>query len=1509
MAEVLHNGLHLDNDRLSQPPGTIRFGVNLIRETEIGERGSLSTEPGNESCFNIPIGYTLIGSINIDQDKLVLFLTNNVTSKIWLFHDCNTHEVVSSDCLGFSTANRINGVFNQTACCRHIYWCDGVNNDRYFDLDNPSDFYSDALIAHLDAGNPIGTFVGEKWNCELFNLIPNFSQPTTDVSIIQGGLLEYGSYWFTYKYVDRSGSTTHFTNLTNRVIVIDDNAGSNPITISGAYNEEFVDNALGGKPKANKSIKLDLSNLDTNYDQIEVYVVKAVTGDGITYSAFKYNTYDIKDNSLTIVYNGNDDFRIDLADIIVPPANYHKSKTMEIIDNRLVRGNVTSKDNDWNEVQRYISNAVQSSQVTTTWRSYNMVSPSTSSGLVGSQPLYRSPEASYNLTTFMRDEVYALGIVFQMKDGTKSPVIHLPGRNVIIDAPTIALGNNNSLTGTIYHPRPVITGANYDKHMLTVVGNIVDPSYDANIHISINDVKHLGFDPNNLDVDDLATCLTDIGYGAGLVPHWLVFNTAIVTSTSENIITGLMGYHECVNTPYPDIKNCNNQSIFPSGNIRHHRIPDNTIDPHMQTDGSQIYRGLSIIIQGIDISAINGLANVSDIVGYYIVKGKRTEDNKTVLDKGILERTLHGVSYLSGAKLNPVDPEEYVVQSYIYNQRIPTGEDLIEFIRAGADNGILDMTGFSNRESEFYSLYASKQFFDESIVQGTYLKLESIVQGSIRWDNTSYLYDDRDTRWWDIVNTNREYWTTHQLNLSTVTSELTSATTRLRTHFLYDSAKYLRSNEIYANGGNPTYRSYGSQDNQIIKLDTDSLIIPSVNPFVFAYVAPSVIVGNGVNRSGTHAYYYVSIKQYLPDAYSNLNTIEYIDTDSVMHTTTSIQILGGDIYIDRLDVRKTYSFGDKKFGIPLNKVAYIAASRISPIGSLFLLRSNVEYVHNTHITFHTESDYNIGLRHEGYALSLDYPQTDEQSTTKNEEMPVANALAFYPKSYQRISDYLEKPVWFPNSFLYNLDYTAIKPISYFSQFDRDYCDSCEYEYPNRVVWSLRYDGESRQNSFRTFLVNNYKDIANHKGPLTAIKNYQSKVFLFTPWSLFITQINPQQIETNASNIYIGTGDFMSLPEQDIIESQTSYGGCEQQEAVIKTPHGLFWADTKSGKVFTYYNGIKELNVLGLNNYLKNNLRLELADYYLKNNGIEYPFKHSLSYWSGSTMGTGCHLYYDPRFDRVLVTLRDFRPIDNPVISTDFIITDDYAFKAFTLSYDIKAQSWTSFHSYTPYVAFNDSRHFYTAMFKNISESGLDINKLWKHVHRGNYCTFYNYYAAFKIEIIQPYVQTVKTNVIKWVSKVFTYDAFTNTYQEVRNLIGIRYLMMYNDNQVGYVPLDNEQVTQGNLYYNPTVVQKDETWKVNATFNIFTPINGAAVDNFYDNINGVPSANLNDFRVYIRNINFGSSNYTANLYEYTPMKGKYIGIIFYTEDTFLLTRSSQKVVFNFIDSVLQNTHQQ
>lgn len=93
----------------------------------------------NELCVSFPEGYDFCNGIKLDNFEYLVFFTNGTNSKIGLLNtkNCTYQDVVESECLGFNKNNPIRGTYkhlNKTNE-RVAYWVDGLNYDRYLNID------------------------------------------------------------------------------------------------------------------------------------------------------------------------------------------------------------------------------------------------------------------------------------------------------------------------------------------------------------------------------------------------------------------------------------------------------------------------------------------------------------------------------------------------------------------------------------------------------------------------------------------------------------------------------------------------------------------------------------------------------------------------------------------------------------------------------------------------------------------------------------------------------------------------------------------------------------------------------------------------------------------------------------------------------------------------------------------------------------------------------------------------------------------------------------------------------------------------------------------------------------------------------------------------------------------------------------------------------------------------------------------------------------------------------
>ena len=157
-------GLQTDTSPLDQPKGSYTMAWNAVNETSDGNNNFISNEQSNELCGQITPGYRPIGDVYISDENTVIFSTNGTLSEIGILDfDCNYTPIVfgpETACLNFQITDQIDATFRvRRGCERTVYFTDGLNAVRYFNLDKPDEFKDQ---------------FGD-WDCKLFELFLDFS--------------------------------------------------------------------------------------------------------------------------------------------------------------------------------------------------------------------------------------------------------------------------------------------------------------------------------------------------------------------------------------------------------------------------------------------------------------------------------------------------------------------------------------------------------------------------------------------------------------------------------------------------------------------------------------------------------------------------------------------------------------------------------------------------------------------------------------------------------------------------------------------------------------------------------------------------------------------------------------------------------------------------------------------------------------------------------------------------------------------------------------------------------------------------------------------------------------------------------------------------------------------------------------------------------------------------------------------------------------------------------------
>ncbi len=319
----------------------------------------------------------------------------------------------------------------------------------------------------------------------------------------------------------------------------------------------------------------------------------------------------------------------------------------------------------------------------------------------------------------------------------------------------------------------------------------------------------------------------------------------------------------------------------------------------------------------------------------------------------------------------------------------------------------------------------------------------------------------------------------------------------------------------------------------------------------------------------------------------------------------------------------------------------------------------------------------------------------------------------------------------------------IERIYYPLDIAYDYCNECQNTFPNRIYYSKKDNLESTTDNYRIFLANNYRNLDGYGEEIVQLVVDKDELYaLCNNYTYYIPTRN-QEVKTDASVAYIGTGSELSIPPKRLSSTTYSYGGCDNPLSVITTEFGTFWVDAKGGRVFRLSDSLAEISSLKMTSFFRNNLSSDLATQYKKATGEDYPYSWQMT----SDRGVGIITTYDPRYARLILHKKDYTP-KLPLLkfatkrdpkyiyvkdskfytSTDVEVslTDANYFTphSFTISFNLKSNKWTSFHSYTPEFIVNDHKTFYSVYRSKVYEHNEGTNR-----------NYYGKYESFQLETV------------------------------------------------------------------------------------------------------------------------------------------------------------------------------
>ena len=334
----------------------------------------------------------------------------------------------------------------------------------------------------------------------------------------------------------------------------------------------------------------------------------------------------------------------------------------------------------------------------------------------------------------------------------------------------------------------------------------------------------------------------------------------------------------------------------------------------------------------------------------------------------------------------------------------------------------------------------------------------------------------------------------------------------------------------------------------------------------------------------------------------------------------------------------------------------------------------------------------------------------------------------------------------------------------------NYCEDCSAKFPNRIIWSAASFSEDKSDFFQTYLANNFTSVGT--SPITALNYSSNRLLVRTTKSMFVMSPNPQEINTDVSTLYIGTGDFLSIPPQEIRKVDYGFGGGKGTKDFIATEFGFVTVDDRTGQVFLFSEGMKELTDI--------------------NSGCNQWFKEYLPTITGHIL-----LGYDPQFKRLMVYKRD-----------EFDKTEN---KSFVISYSFNYQTWISFHSYHPKYFFNS----FDTLFSTVN------SKLYSHDSR-----IYNEFYGINTDSIFEYVinapTTVDLDAIDYYAVSLDWDNNTKSWKNVNYPTFDRFMVYTKQQSTGLqelIPKSDYNIDWNNT--KKTVSNRERNYRISAIRDLAT----------------------------------------------------------------------------------------
>jgi hypothetical protein len=565
-------GISQTTGPIDQPPNSLFYGKNGV----INEKaGAWMNEPGfTVSSQNFP--YKFNGAIPT-YDQIIVFTTDNVHSAIGLYNpDTDIYlPIIDRTDLGFNLNFPITGTAKR-------------------------DFQGNIIVAFTDNNvSPKYINLGTANNNQDLNdflLFPNTKYPIYDIKVNDnGGQLKSGVNFIVVQYFNNDGSQSLWSNVSRPISITDDSLN----VINGSLNDGTLYDGVAGNTTTTKSISINISNLDTNYDNIRVAAITKINQ--ITSLApVIVGEFAISGSSIDVIYTGSEtSTSVSLDSILINNISYDLVKTMTSLDDTLKIANLSTKTPI--DFQKYANNI----KIGYTTVLTSAISNVDNNGILAASKIDSTPKG------FFHREVYPFYISLILLDNSETEPYIIPGRN--------------ALSGDL----------NISQF---ATGQAADQGLPA-------DVKKFQIEDTAIPID--AT--------TGTMGYWENKNETNYPSTQKGDFNGTIPYDGHTFNGSPNIPGPTRN--LTGTKIKHHRFPSLRYCKINHYPSEPLYGRRLLDILGITVSNVQIPDQIkAKIQGWKIYYGKHTIENSICVGQSLFQFSAY--PNFSGTFVNTIDEDK-----------------------------------------------------------------------------------------------------------------------------------------------------------------------------------------------------------------------------------------------------------------------------------------------------------------------------------------------------------------------------------------------------------------------------------------------------------------------------------------------------------------------------------------------------------------------------------------------------------------------------------------------------------------------------------------------------------------------------------------------------------------------------------------------------------------------------------------------------------------------------------